>query len=253
MHFPLRFLSSLIFAFSLSAVALSDSQRSLRYIDGEGLSPIVYKNEEGKVLGIVPESVYLVFDALGIKLNASLVPDARVPFELINGRAEVSTAILYGDLELEDFPKPMTICPTAMLSISVNTIWHRDGSFTEEQMQSLEKIRIGMLNQSPGLKDASGLSYEHLTSFNSVDAMMKALMSQRVDTILMNWSHAQLTAEKLGRSDMIKKGPSIADVHIHLALLTQAFSPDVIARACEQVVRFKSKGAFQRIFSAYFN
>lgn len=251
MPFSFRLLSSLIFTYSLSTAVVADAQRPFRYIDGEGISPIVYKDKEGGVLGIVPESVYLIFDALELELEADLVPDARTLFELTNGRAEVSSAIIYADLQTSDFPQSLTICPVAMLDFPIYTVWHREGDFSEVKMQTLENVKMGMLNQPPGLEDAAGFSYDNVASFNSVDAMMKALISKRVDTIFMNWSHAQLIAERLGRKSEIIKGPYYGNIQIHLALLTRAFQPNILTQACDHVERFKKQGAFNRIFKAY--
>lgn len=253
MRYCSQILHVFLFWLILCSTAFSDDQRTLRYIDGEGLSPIIYKNEVGEILGVVPESVYLVFDALGMKLEGKLVPDARTLFELINGRAEVSTTILYANLKIDDFPEPITICPTSMLAFPIHTVWHREGTFSEEQTQTLIGVRTGMLNQPPGLEETAGFPYKNVTSFKSVDSMMKALITQRVDAIFMSWHHAQLISEKLGRRESIIQGPLVGEIQVHLALLTQAFKAEFIEKACDQVERFKSQGAFKRVFNAYLN
>lgn len=242
-------LSLLLPASSFGAEALTTQLPKLRYTDGEGLWPFIYSDSEGGIQGIVPQSVRQVARQAGYAIEGRSVPSARSVFELVNGLADVTTVALYGELTSDVYPATITLCQEPILTVVTYQVWHKDKLSAATTPQSLEQAKVGMFNQSPQMENLAGLSHLNLTSFNSTEAMIKALLSQRVDVIFMEWNQARLLASRLGQAEMLVKGLPLSDARVHITLAQGSLSSEEITHICDQVALLKQQGVFNRIMT----
>jgi ABC-type amino acid transport substrate-binding protein len=233
----------------LGASMSTETLPKLRYTDGEGLWPFIYNDSAGEIQGVVPQSVRQVARQAGYAIEGRSVPSARSVFELVNGRADITTVALYGELTRDIYPATVTLCQEPILTLVTSQVWHIDKSAEAAKPESLELASIGMFNQSPHMEKLAGLAHLNITSFNSTEAMIKALLSQRVDVIFMEWNQAKLLATHLGQADKLVKGLPLTDIKIHITLSEGRFSSTEIEHICDQVTVLKEQGVFDRIMT----
>ncbi len=245
----LSLLSVLLYLLYSSTGLGAETLPKLRYTDGEGLWPFIYNDSVGELQGVVPQSVRQVARQAGHAIEGRSVPSARSVFELVNGRSDIATVSLYGELTRDIYPTTITLCQEPILTLVAYQVWHIDKSAEAAKPQSLELARIGMFNQSPQMEKLAGLAHLNITSFNSAEAMIKALLSQRIDVIFMEWNQAKLLAAHLGQADKLVKGLPLTDVKIHIALSEGSLSSAEIEHICDQVTVLKQQGVFDRIMA----
>ncbi len=89
---------------SVQALQAKDLPDTVRFVDSERMWPFVFQDNDGRKLGVMPESIRKVFSGLGIDTQISLAPDARTLTEVLNGHADATTVFLFNNLTIDDYP-----------------------------------------------------------------------------------------------------------------------------------------------------
>lgn len=226
---------------------------SIRYVEAEDLWPFAYKNN-GIVLGAYPEIVSRIFSTVNARVTTILYPDARGIFEVTAQRADTTTVILLGDLTIEDYPNTLTICPFPIGNFKLHVIWHKSIKIDPLQIYDLDQFNIGAHNTGRGFVEESNLFSEKWVKFQRVDGMMKSLIAQRVDGILLPWRFAQKLALSLDAEEKIQKGQFVGEINVHLAIANAWLEAhNLSGKVCPQIYNLHKSGVFDRILEKHYN
>ncbi len=240
---------------SLNAVQVlhaKDLPDTIRFVDSERMWPFVFRGNDGRIQGVMPESIRQVFSGVDVETHISLVPDARTITEVLNGHADATSVFLFRNLTIDDYPDVLTVCPEPIMTLSIHAIWHKDMAMNPDAVYELNQYRVGILNTARGFMQKAGVPFEERIKFQTIDSMMKSLLARRVDGIVMNYRHAELLASTLTSESSIEKGQFIMDLHIHLAVTgSWIASHNMADTICQRINTLKEQGEFQRIIDKY--
>ncbi|MAZ89488.1 MAG: hypothetical protein CL693_17790 [Cellvibrionaceae bacterium] len=241
-----------IFALALMAQgSLSAEQNTIRYIDTEKLRPLSY-SKNGQVVGMFPEMAQLILESPNRKIVSRLVPEARLLFEIQGQLSDATMIYAFRDLSIEDYPEFVEVCPTPTVTLSIDVIWMADNNLNIQTYSDLAPYRVGIFNSSPAQIDSIGLDFPHLSRHQSSEALVKSLISNRIDIAIMNWDYALILAKNLVSTDRLKRGENLGNMDIHLAIAKHWGTALEREKICNRVIRLKQAGEFTRIKNKFF-
>lgn len=242
------FLVLTIFALRVYA---EEFKGSVNYIGGKPSWPYII-HEQDEVKGILPDSIYAIFNALGINVTTTSVIYTRTMHELVHQRADVSMAVLdYNNLEEKDYPAEVYLCPTPILLIDVHMIWHKDVKIDTTEHYNINDYKIGVIRVSSKRFDKLG-DIKGLVKFRTLELMVKNLLARRVDAIIMNGLHAKLIAKQLSKEDKLRQGALVMKMPIHLVVAKHWLKPGALMdKLCGTVATLEQDNVFKKISDSY--
>lgn len=223
---------------------------SVRYIDSEKNWPFTFESQ-GEFQGVQPEIVRLIFESFNIQMSERWVPDARLLFEIQKKHADVTIVFTYGGLSIDAYPEFVQVCSKPVYDLSVDALWLESTPIAAHEFKDLSPYRIGTLNSAPGLLEQAGFNLPSIHYFNSSDALVKSLLTGRVDVVVMNWRHAQALIYRLKVEQRIERGLKLQQLNLHLAIAKHWAPEQQRNRLCERAETLRRQDKFTSIVQSY--
>lgn len=249
-----RFFLFLLLGILSFSVYANDFKRSVHYIEGEGSWPLAFYEGE-RVKGIIPESVYEIFRTIEVDVVTRMVPDVRIVYELAQQRVDVSAVVMdYNGISKTDYPSFLYICPEPILHLDVHAVWRKDAKIDTAREYNLDEFKVGILKISPNFRYIFENNNKNKIKFRSLELLVKNLIGERVDLILMNGLHAELLASRFTSDVQLQQGQLVARMPVHLAVSKHWLKPGrLMDRLCGNILTLKNNNVFGEIFDYYLN
>lgn len=222
------------------------------------LPPYSYLNDDGQSSGILIEFFEILAQNLETKVNYKVRPHGRIIAELIAGDVDMALMLVIpGEIALPT-TRSMAVTPYPVMEVPLNLYFNANRSEPIQYPESftllsdLKGLSVGVLRV--GASDTHMLQHEKdgVVYFNSNESMVKSLVANRVDLVLMdpfsvNYWNSNLSARLKPKYFLVK-----AAVHIAFSRNTLGTSVDgLCAQSWKNLLDLKSRGDLQKIFIRY--
>ena len=251
----LRLLTTLVIV-ALTMTAGADSARPepqiARYAGHLGYTPLFFE-QSGGLVGIVPDMVNEVMSKYGYDLENIAAPRNRSIAMVMKGLAEITSVQIYPPLVLNsNYPSNLTICPTPLLTEEIVLIAavHHDTT-----IKPIEEMKLGWVNaiNNPKILQALGLNPSQVGLYHSNDALVKALLTKRIDGAITTMSATLYVLHELGSPVRMATLKYFGKSNLHLAM-SESFSQRAASQnICEEITRLQNSGRLAQIYLSYMN
>ena len=233
-----------------SVLAESGDLKSIEYIDRIGYVPHVFEGEQG-LDGIVPSMVAAIFEDTGLDIISSDAPRTRAIREVINGHADITSALVAPPLMLKsDYPDSLVVCDTPLVTEDVMLV-----TLTKPQhsVPNPKRYRIGWLN-SPNRTDILkeiGLGHAIATQYHSNRALVKALISKRIDGAIISLNSALYIVRQLNQETELTYRDFIGKTYMHLVINGEFARQHSYLDICLRVTQLQDSGRLADIYYSF--
>lgn len=219
----------------------------------ENEPPWAYLDKEGHPKGIIFDVAERLSWRLGMQLIPRVMPFRRVYSELLQGRAHLSAIIVRG--HERRYPPGLVVGKEPIVGYRVVAITLKASQISITSLEQLRSLHIGNIRLLPQVDDY--LTEGTLnTEYSNTSALLKGLLSRRVDVIVTAEPSYIDAADALGVLGQTLVSYELGYDHLHFvwsekALGEQATALSILADL--ELQRMKQSGELAKIISVYAN
>ncbi len=222
------------------------------------LPPYSFLNDEGQPSGILIEFFEILAQHLETRVAYKVRPHGRIIAELIAGEVDMATMLVIpGEIALP-MTRSVAVMPYPVMEVPLNLYVNANRSepiqypkrFT--QLSDLKDLRVGFLRAGASDAHTSLHEKEGVVYFNSNESMVKPLLANRIDLVLMDPFSVDYWSSNLSAS--LKPKYFLVKAAIHIAFSRNTLGEavdDLCAQSWKNLLDLKNRGELQGIFTRY--
>jgi ABC-type amino acid transport substrate-binding protein len=233
-------------------------ERSLSAAVYTDLPPYSFLNDEGQPSGIHIEFFEVLAQNLEAKIDYKVRPHGRIIAELIAGDVDMALMLVIpGEIALP-MTRSVAVMPYPIMEVPLNLYFNANRSEPIQYPKSftllsdLKGLRVGFLRAGASDAHTSLHEKEGVVYFNSNESMVKSLLANRVDMVLMDPFSVDYWSSNLSASLKPKYFLVKAAIHIAFSRNTLGESVDSLcAQSWKNLLDLKNRDELQEIFIRY--
>jgi ABC-type amino acid transport substrate-binding protein len=222
------------------------------------LPPYSYLNNDGQSSGILIEFFEILAQNLETKVNYKVRPHGRIIAELIAGDVDMALMLVMpGEIALP-MTRSVAVTPYPVMEVPLNLYFNANRPEPIQYpknfrlLSDLKGLRVGFLRA--GASDAHTSLHEKdgVVYYNSNESMVKSLLANRIDLVLMDPFSVDYWSSNLSAS--LKPKYFLVKAAIHIAFSRNTLSEavdELCAQSWMNLLDLKNRGELQGIFTRY--
>ncbi len=222
------------------------------------LPPYSFLNDEGQPSGILIEFFEILAQHLETRVAYKVRPHGRILAELVAGDVDMALILVMPEEIVLPMTHSVAVMPYPVMEVPLNLYFNTNRtdpiqypeSFT--LLSDLKGLRMGFLRVGASEAHTSLHEKDGVIYFNSNESMVKSLLANRVDLVLMDPFSVDYWSSNLSASLKPKYFLVKAAVHIAFSRNTLGEAVDgLCAQSWQNLLNLKNRGELQEIFTRY--
>ncbi len=234
------------------------AEQALRFGLRTGL-PATYYTETIPPKGVLPELISAVLDPLDTELEYQIIPRRRIIHQLLAGDLHMTTLPVALDLVGKmQWPEGLVVSTEPLLTYDVNLYKLSTSDLQITDRSDISGLLLGSTRHPKFMINAMQAYFVvdfEIELFNKSESMLKALLSKRVDIILLSDPELLGLLRSFPESTPIEKVYPLGVVQTHLVVSQAAFGHEEAIKHArfidERILQMHQQGQIQAVVNQY--